>query len=510
MKKKKYKGKYTLQIFWFVFLLIILLPACSTSHYTFNQKYPAPELKEDVIILKKVLEANHPSLYWYTPKDSIDYYFDKVINSIKDSLTEVQFHNKVSRAVSKIRCGHTAVRFSKKYNKQFAQHWYPVFPLYLKTWKDSLVVVLNDFSKDPVFTRGTIITSINGISNKTILDSIFQFICADGYSGNYKSQVVSGSFPIWYKTIFGLDSSYHITYINPAGEEKTATIKNFTPQIDTAKKKGPASETKQTHRLTHHRLRQIRLQGKRAMYIDTSINSAYIRLATFSGNRLRKFFRQSFRKIHQEQIKNVVIDLRENGGGNIDKSILLTKYLKDSSFKLADTVAAISRKFKYRRYIRQWWLYWFPMHFAARKMSDGRIHDHRFETHYFRPKLQYHFDGHLYLIQGGYTFSAASMFTASMKGQKNVTIVGEESGGGYYGNSAMHLPEIKLPYSKIRVVLPMYRLVMNHNRKKDGRGVIPDIQLEPSSEAIKKGVDPKMKTIREMILAGSGGPVQLN
>ena len=55
----------------------------------------------------------------------------------------------------------------------------------------------------------------------------------------------------------------------------------------------------------------------------------------------------------------------------------------------------------------------------------------------------------------------------------NVLVVGEESGGGYYGNSAMHVPEIVLPNSKLRVTLPLYRLVMDKNRAK-GRGVLPD------------------------------------
>jgi hypothetical protein len=60
------------------------------------------------------------------------------------------------------------------------------------------------------------------------------------------------------------------------------------------------------------------------------------------------------------------------------------------------------------------------------------------------------------------------MFIGALKGQDNVTIVGEESGGGFYGNSAMHLPTIVLPNSKLRVVLPMYRLVMDKTRPKEG------------------------------------------
>ena len=90
------------------------------------------------------------------------------------------------------------------------------------------------------------------------------------------------------------------------------------------------------------------------------------------------------------------------------------------------------------------------------------------------------------------------MFASSLKGQSNVTLVGEETGGGYYGNSAMHLPTIVLPNTKIKVGLPIYRLVMDKNRPK-GRGIVPDIEIQPSSDAIKKGVDLKLIEIRRLI-----------
>ena len=104
----------------------------------------------------------------------------------------------------------------------------------------------------------------------------------------------------------------------------------------------------------------------------------------------------------------------------------------------------------------------------------------------------------IFLDSFGMAFSAATIFISNLKGQKNTTLIGEETGGGYYGSSAMYLPTITLPNSRLRVTLPMYRLVMDSTRPK-GHGIVPDIEIPPSSVAIKEGIDVKMKKIREMI-----------
>jgi C-terminal processing protease CtpA/Prc len=235
------------------------------------------------------------------------------------------------------------------------------------------------------------------------------------------------------------------------------------------------------------------------MAIDTPLNTAFMRISTFSDGSLNSFFRKSFNKINKDGIKNIVIDLRENSGGNVMSSTKLTQYLSNKPFNIADTVAANSRSFKYKKHIKPWFVYWMSMHLTGRKQNDGRIHFRYFEKHMFKPENKNHFDGNIYLVTGGYTFSAATLVTGELKGQKNVTVVGEETGGGAYGNSAMHLPVITLPNSKVRIVLPLYRLVIDADRKKTGRGILPDVEVGPSSVAIKNGVDAKMEKVRELI-----------
>lgn len=478
---------------FFSLIVVLLFTSCvatKNKQYTFNNKYSDTQIKDDIVILKQVLEANHPSLYWFTPKDSIDLFFANTLNSIQDSLTEIQAKNKIASIVSNIKCGHTSVRFSKQFLSLAEKYKYPQFPLSLKVWKDSLVVLGRYNKEDSILRRGTVITSINKKSSKEIIENFLPYIHSDGNSLNYKYQVLSNNFPAWYKNIYGLDSVYTIGYIDKENLEKFVQIKWTNPTPDTSTTK----EKKEVAKLT----RAEKLLRIRSLFFDTSLQTAFIRLTSFSKAGLRKFFRQSFKSIKENNVQHIAIDLRENGGGSVEKSVLLSKYLANKPFKVGDTIAAKSRSLEQHKYIKSWLPTWLMMQFASKKMDDGLYHNLRFETHYYQPKTKNHFDGNVYIIQGGQTFSAATMFISSLYQQKNVTTIGEETGGGFYGNSAMFLPKIILPNTKLQVGLPLFKLVMDKTRQK-GRGFIPDIEIDPSSQAIKKGIDLKLEKIKELI-----------
>ncbi len=478
-------------IFW-------IYSSCSLTRkggYRPSQKFPAAQLQSDFSLLQKILKTNHPSLYWYTPKDSVDYYFKATQASLKDSLTELQFKNRIGWAISKIRCGHTVVRNSKRYTKYFEHKRLPLFPLSLKVWPDSAVVVTNFSNYDSIIKRGTIITGINNIPIAKVIDSLCQLVNADGYANILKYQLISFNFPAYYRNTFGSDSQYVISYVDTTRQEKQVIVKNYDPVKDTLKR-APIPPLA----ISKKQFRDYKVWSDRNMVTDTALSTAILSVNTFSEGKLKRFFRRSFREMETNNIKNLVLDLRQNSGGNILYSNKLCQYIVDKPFRVADTVAANTRSFAYKKYIRPWFVYWLSMRFMGRRYNDGRIHFKYFEKHNFKPKKQYHFNGNVYLVTGGYTFSAAALVTGTLEKQQNVTVVGEETGGGAYGNSAMHLPTIILPNTGIRVTLPLYRLVLEANKPKDGRGIFPDIEVKPSSWYIRRGVDAKLEKVRELIM----------
>ena len=435
-------------------------------------------------------------MYWYATKDSVDGYFSEILSSLNDSLTEQQFRNKVSWAISKIHCGHTTVRFSKKYSKYYRKQKIPQFPLSLKVWQDSAVVVSNLLRSDTVIKRGIIITGINNFTTKQIIDSLCQFIGTDGYSNNFRYQLISFNFPAYFRNAYGTDSLYFVKYVDDLGNNKQIKLRNFEIKRDTLVG------------FEKRKFQKVKLLKDRNIEIDTALNTAFLSVNTFSEGKLNRFFKKSFKQIKAQNIANVVVDLRLNSGGNVLSCTKLSQYLVQKPFHIADTVAAYTRKFPYKKYIKPWFIYWLSMHISGRSYSDGRIHFRYFENHYFKLRHKNHFDGNIYLMTGGYTFSAATLVTGILKGQHNVTIVGEETGGGAYGNTAMFLTTIVLPNTGVRITLPLYRMVLNARLPKNGRGVFPDIEVKPSSTSIRMGVDAKMEKVKELIRQKSPNPLR--
>jgi Peptidase family S41 len=480
------------------------LTACGVGKSSFSpdKKYSLAQVQKDYSIYQSTLQEAHPGLYWYTSKDSMDHYFKWGEQHLRDSMTETEFRKVLNYVTSKINCGHTSVRASKAYSKyQDTVAIWRIFPLSMKIWEDTMVVAANLNRKDSTLKRGTVITKINGRTTAEIIDSLFNYIPTDGYNRTHKFQTLSnrGSFGSIYSSIYGYSAKYNIEYTDSSGQSKLVSIPIYYPALDTATRAFILPITRLPQPSKKER-RQRQLNNVRLLKIDSVNRTAFMDLSSFGGGyRLKGFFRRSFKFVKKHHIGHLIIDVRGNGGGNVTNSTNISRYIADHKFKVGDSLYAIARRKQYSRYVQNDFLNRLFITFFARKRRDGFYHFRYFEKHYFTPKKKNHFNGQTYILTGGNSFSATTLFVSSVMNQDNVTVVGEETGGGAYGNTAWLIPDVTLPETGVRFRLPLFRLVIDKNIPKNGKGVQPEIEAKPTVEAVRRGVDYKLDKVMELI-----------
>jgi Peptidase family S41 len=476
--------------------LAVIFCSCATisKSYDPNKKYTVQQLQEDYTLLRNILEQKHPSLYWYTGKDSMNMYFDKYYAAIRDSMTEQQFGWKlIAPLTDKIHCGHTSFAMSSAYNKWTRNKRFSSFPLFMKFWNDTMAVTINLNRRDSILKKGTLVTAVNGMGYKELTGTLFNYLTEDGNANNVNNIRLSANFPYYHRNVFGVSRQYTVKYIDSTGAEKTTNLRPFELGRDSSRRVRPVAPAKKE-------TREQRLQASRSIAIDTANNTAIITLNTFSSGRLRKFYRQSFRFIRKAGISNVILDIRSNGGGRINLSTLLTRYVSRKPFRVADTSFAVARSLKpYTRHIKSGFINNLGLLFLTKKKADGLYHFGHWERKSYKPKKNNHFSGNLYVLINGSTFSASTIFCNAIKGQPGIILAGEEAGGGWYGNNGILIPDITLPNTGLRVRLPLFRLVQFQHPEKDGRGVPPDIYIGTNYRALVDGVDKKMELVMEMI-----------
>jgi C-terminal processing protease CtpA/Prc len=85
------------------------------------------------------------------------------------------------------------------------------------------------------------------------------------------------------------------------------------------------------------------------------------------------------------------------------------------------------------------------------------------------------FSGPVYFLINGFSFSATAEFSAVARSEKRGVFIGEETGGGYYGNTSGNDTLVVLPNTRIRVDIPLIKYTMAvREAEYPDRGIIPE------------------------------------
>jgi C-terminal processing protease CtpA/Prc len=204
---------------------------------------------------------------------------------------------------------------------------------------------------------------------------------------------------------------------------------------------------------------------------------------------LRGRFRRAFATLRDSSTRALIIDVRNNGGGEDEPARILFSYLARGPFRWYDRIIVNdTSRFSFTKYIVD------PDPFdpgMLRRRPDGR-YDLVGESslgQVFQPVGQ-PFRGAVLTLMNGGSFSTSTEFVAQLKATRRATLIGEESGGAFQGNNSGVEPVVALPNTGLRLRLPLasyYMAVQDHAR--DRRGVMPDVARSPTLPEERAGTD---------------------
>lgn len=184
-----------------------------------------------------------------------------------------------------------------------------------------------------------------------------------------------------------------------------------------------------------------------------------------------QFVKEAFARFKEAEVEAVVIDMRDNPGGNSLVGDTILQYLTDKPYRM---VASVNVKVSEQSKAREL------------RLNNYRIEDPvgtilRFDGEFKMPAPSpLNFNGDVYVLTSRCTASSAMRFASVIKDFEFGTVVGEETGGlptNFGDFITFNLPETNL---ELRV---SHKYFVRPGGFDDRRGVLPDVEV-PASQAL--------------------------
>ena len=426
----------------------ILAPTPEKISYIKPKKIDQELLKQDFTVFRDSLQTLHAGLYRYKDKSEINELFDSCFATLKNGMTEIEYFRLISFLVSAIEDGHTEC-FLPSGVINYLKDSLKMFPMQLR-FIDGKAYVPCQTKELPA---GTELTSIDNKPINEIKEQLYRHLSSDGsnQTGKY-AKINDGHDPFFYLyyVVFGEKPAFTVEYKTSTGKLETITLRaDILKNIECPS--NPAKIEK-----------YLQLDYK-------SNNVAILTIKSFSEERLsgtkeefNNFLQSSFKEIKDKKIKKLLIDLRDNGGGDDINGEMLYSYLTNKPFRYYASVSSNTEIF------------------TADKHPNLAI----------QQPNENNFKGELYFLINGKSFSGTAEFSAIARSNGRGKFIGEETGGGYYGNTSGSRATIFLPNTKIRVNIPLNKYVMAVKKfKYKDRGIIPDYPIIPTINDILQNKD---------------------
>jgi len=407
--------------------------------------FSTTELQEDYIQLRSSLEKDHCCIYRYTNKAVFDSLFEAKYAEIKKPMAPQEFFRLITPISAAIGCGHSSFWMPGNFWNLGPDK---LFPLKIRVIED-LVVVTGDYSDSLQVPVGSVILEINNRSVKDIVHELKINYAADAMNNNFRLSQVERRFAMLYARMYGFEYVYKVTYALPG--RKTSVTSELKPaNIDAVR----------ADVFPKPQLKMGIIEEKSTAILTINSFGYYEQVDMFRG-----FIDSCFTQIRNLEIKNLILDLRKNDGGDPFCSVPLFAYLE------------------YK-----------PVPYFAQRY--GKYSDFADPI----PMAEKNFSGNLYTLIDGRCFSTNGHFCSLLKYNKIGKLIGSQAGSSYTCNAATNT--VRLDNTRLQIFVPHKSFAASVAGMDLTKGIIPDFFVEQSYQDFLQGKDSVMDYTFDLIENG--------
>jgi len=494
-------------------LLLFVFSFFTAYSQSIDDPFAHHKMRKDLEVFKQIRLQVNSGLYKYRTIAQIDSIYSWAEKEISNLSTYREFYNLINTLTDYEGSCHNNTRLPVKLNESLKEEGNGYFPYPIK-WIDGKWIVNYENGMIPL---GAEILSINDEPMGTVIMNLNKYYPTDGVNKTGKRIGIWNSFGRYYRFHYGLKNAFEVVYRLPNSNEIE------TVSVEPTDRVGIYRNFLNRYSRSFDRL-QYKDPEEHEIYTYSRVNNStgLLTINTFSFgegelSEEHKVYKQwldsVFVSLKTNGVENLIVDVRNNGGGTDPNDVLTYSYLTDRNFQESKQVWISFNKIPLLKhydspipaFLRFLGVGKFNRLFQNRfpNEQDGKyyIGKHTSEMRIWKPN-ENAFTGTVYLLVSPAVASAGSLFAAMVAGNENSVVVGEETQGGYYGHNGHTDMDYVLPKSKIEIgffVENIEQDVPETSNQFYNRGIIPDHTVHQSYPDFISNTDTQLDYVMKLI-----------
>ncbi|GAB4197484.1 MAG: hypothetical protein Tsb002_31690 [Wenzhouxiangellaceae bacterium] len=463
---------FTRQSFYYPSVLLLTLAAVIGGSFALadsaadpDPTYPASQIREDFAELYQTLEASHYDLFINLARDDYNRAYQQYLEQFDRPLPRSEIIHRFQQFVALGHIAHARIESDGQAYNQYMQDGGRILPLDLRIDRGR-VYIADQYSGQPQPAPGSEVLTIEGQPALARIQHMQQQLSAD--SDYLAHTMLEFQFQRLLWRDYGPRDAYTLTVRDNSGAVQTVQIPTLTPE--TARRNAAASPL-------------LALSWSAREYRMLTETTGYLRPGPFyntEGDDLWdqrdfvKWIDQAFNHFINADAKQLIVDLRNNPGGDNSFSDPMIAWFADRRFRFykhfwvkvseaaiaanQQRLAANSLNDVSQRYARE---------YAQRQPGDII----EFEFPYTQPRQDRCYQGAVYALVNRHSYSNTVTVAAILQDYGFATIIGEETADLATTLGAME--HFELTHTGIKVGFPKAQII-RPNGDLTRRGVQPD------------------------------------